>query len=220
MCPCSVAARFTPPRAELRRCFLSRFRFPSRLRPPPPPPALSTGPLGAGPLGRGSGRAPGSGQADQLEQCGHAAMALHRVPQRLIRSHAVDVATTLPRVREEALLLELGDDPLDAPLRDPHALGEIPDARVRILHDADEHVGVVREERPGGRRRDRPLAGSGRSRSSSSRVCHDLTLADTRITVRVSECVSYCTHVPELAPPQMQGGRGRKPQPRAAPHER
>ena len=46
-------------------------------------------------------------------------------------------------------LNEVHDDALSRPLSDPDVLGEVPQPDVRVVCDAQEHLRMVRQERPG-----------------------------------------------------------------------
>jgi len=44
---------------------------------------------------------------------------------------------------------EIRDDSLGSPLRDPHGECDLAKAQIAVLRDDEEHLGVVRDERPG-----------------------------------------------------------------------
>ena len=60
----------------------------------------------------------------------------------------VAVPATDSFVAHVALALEFGDDALRGTLGDPDPLCDLAQQHVRILGDAEQHVAVVREERP------------------------------------------------------------------------
>jgi hypothetical protein len=49
---------------------------------------------------------------------------------------------------QEASLGEIGHDPLNRPLCDPDALGDLSETHVGVLRDTQQDLGVVSEERP------------------------------------------------------------------------
>ena len=48
-----------------------------------------------------------------------------------------------------AFLRQVGDDALGGSLGDSNALGDVTESRVRVVVEAEEDLGVVREEPPG-----------------------------------------------------------------------
>jgi hypothetical protein len=62
---------------------------------------------------------------------------------------AVAVAATFALALDEPRLDEVGDDALCGSLGDPDLLGNVSKPDVRHAGDAEEHLGVVREEPPG-----------------------------------------------------------------------
>ncbi len=77
-------------------------------------------------------------------------MTLHRVPQRATEVHRVPVSPALTDLRDVPSIAELRHDALNGPLRDADRGGDIARARRPVLGDADEDVGMVREEGPSG----------------------------------------------------------------------
>ncbi len=61
---------------------------------------------------------------------------------------AVVVATADPLAFDVAGFHEFGDDALGGSFCDPDALGDVTESGVRVLVDAEEDLGVVREEPP------------------------------------------------------------------------
>jgi hypothetical protein len=54
------------------------------------------------------------------------------MPQRAVQMHFIAIPPTFSRAREITSLLEVGHDPLDGPLGDPHPM----------CHLAEEHFGL------------------------------------------------------------------------------
>ena len=75
-------------------------------------------------------------------------MVFHGVPQRLLSVYRISIAATLTCPGEVARFTELGDDTLDRPLSDSHADSYVPRPSCGIFIDADQYVGVVRQEGP------------------------------------------------------------------------
>lgn len=78
-------------------------------------------------------------------------MLLERVAERAPSLHAVVVAPTLAPPLEKPVDLEVRENALNGALGDPDELGDVADACPRVGGDADQHVGVVRQEGPPGR---------------------------------------------------------------------
>lgn len=51
--------------------------------------------------------------------------------------------------RDVAVVHEFREDPLRGPLGDTDTLGDVPEPDFGVLGEAEEHLGVVREEGPG-----------------------------------------------------------------------
>jgi hypothetical protein len=73
---------------------------------------------------------------------------LSHVPHRVLAVHRVVVATADPAAFEVAGLDQLGDDPLHGAFGDSDRVGDVPEPHVGIVGEAEQHLGVVREERP------------------------------------------------------------------------
>lgn len=70
------------------------------------------------------------------------------MPHRVLTVDLVAVSTPYPLAREEAGFDEVRDDPLDGSFGDPDVLSHVAKANVRVLRDAEQDLGVVRDERP------------------------------------------------------------------------
>ncbi len=70
--------------------------------------------------------------------------------ERRLLVDAVAVPASRTLAREVPGLLELPEDAKHGALRDPHVLGDVPHPCARVEGDAEEHVRVVRQERPSG----------------------------------------------------------------------
>lgn len=84
----------------------------------------------------------------QVEQDGHALVALDGMPKVLVAADHVMVPPTVPLSREIPPLLELADDALHGPLGESDHLRDVPHARLGLVGEAYQDVGVVREEGP------------------------------------------------------------------------
>ena len=65
-----------------------------------------------------------------------------------VGSDAVVVSTADSFALDVAGFDEVGDDALGGSLGDTNALGDVTESRVRVAMDAEEDLGVVREEPP------------------------------------------------------------------------
>jgi hypothetical protein len=74
--------------------------------------------------------------------------ALSGMPHRVLAVDLVPISTPHTLSRDETRLDEVGDDPLHRSLRDPDVLRDVAQAHVRVLRDAEQDLGVVRDERP------------------------------------------------------------------------
>jgi len=70
------------------------------------------------------------------------------VAHRDVGVDTVVVAPADPFAFDVAGLHELGDDALSGPFCDPDALGDVTEPGVRVSVDAEQDLGVVREEPP------------------------------------------------------------------------
>lgn len=75
-------------------------------------------------------------------------MTLDRVAESLLGHDVVHVATPLAVARDDAGRLEISHDPLNRTLGDPHHLGDIAKPDLWVPMQADEYMGVIRQERP------------------------------------------------------------------------
>jgi hypothetical protein len=62
----------------------------------------------------------------------------------------IAIATPDPSTGDVAGVIQIGHDPLRGPLGDPDALGDISQPDTLVARDAQEHLGVICHERPGG----------------------------------------------------------------------
>jgi hypothetical protein len=76
------------------------------------------------------------------------AVTFDRVSQWVIEVYLVLVSPALARLCDVPTLTQLRHDTLDRPLSNTHAFGDIPRAGRRVFSQANQHVGVVREEGP------------------------------------------------------------------------
>jgi len=84
----------------------------------------------------------------EIEERADLESALSGVPHRVLTVDLVPISTPHTLARDETRLDEVGDDPLHRSLSDPDVLGDVAQAHVRILGDAEQDLGVVRDERP------------------------------------------------------------------------
>ena len=75
-------------------------------------------------------------------------LAFDLVPHRTADDDVVAVPTPFAMPREAASLFEVVHDALHRSLGDTHLVGQITETEVGIAGQADEHMAVVREERP------------------------------------------------------------------------
>jgi hypothetical protein len=74
---------------------------------------------------------------DEVEEHAHLAVRLDRMPQRAVQVHLVAIPPPLARAREVTSLLEVGHDPLDGPLGDPHPMCHLSEAHLGLSCDAE-----------------------------------------------------------------------------------
>jgi hypothetical protein len=97
----------------------------------------------------------------ERDQGGDLLVAPDRMTERQVVVDLVAVPPALPEPLDVARLFEIGHDPLHRTLGDADEIGDVAHAHLRLPGDAEEHVGVVGEERPGRlRRRRRPGRGA------------------------------------------------------------
>lgn len=70
--------------------------------------------------------------------------------QRQLVVQGVVISTSVFEDGEETAFGKLGDNALHRPLGDPYRLSEIANAQIRGTRQTDQHVGMIREEGPGG----------------------------------------------------------------------
>ena len=68
--------------------------------------------------------------------------------KRELAVELVPVAASVPRLREVAGFLEVGDDVRRASLGDSDRGSDVSESRIRVVGDARKHVGVVRDKAP------------------------------------------------------------------------
>lgn len=86
-----------------------------------------------------------------LKQATHRAVGLQRMPERECGVDLVVIPPTFPNALDDAPLFELRHDTVDAALGEPNQVRHITQPHIWIPRQAHEHVGVVAQERPGGR---------------------------------------------------------------------
>ena len=74
---------------------------------------------------------------DEVEEHAHLAVRLDRMPQRAVQVHLVAIPPPLAQAREVTSLLEVGHDPLDGPLGDPHPMCHLSEAHLGLFCDAE-----------------------------------------------------------------------------------
>ena len=84
-------------------------------------------------------------------------MCFEVVAERQSLLHQIAIAAPFAPALQVAVGFELPEDALHGTLGDADLLGDVANARVGIMRDADQHVRVVREEGPAGR----PIAHGG-----------------------------------------------------------
>lgn len=82
------------------------------------------------------------------EKSAYLEVVLQRVTQRQFGMDLVAIPPADSFMRKVAGLLELGDNPLCCALGDRNLFCHITQAHIRVLGDAKQHMGVVREEGP------------------------------------------------------------------------
>jgi hypothetical protein len=87
-------------------------------------------------------------EAKEVEERSDLVPALRGVSHRVLTVDLVTVSTPHSLAREEAGCDEVGDDPLHGSLGDPDVIGYVAKAHVRVIRDAEQDLGVVRDERP------------------------------------------------------------------------
>lgn len=97
---------------------------------------------------RAHGAAPAPASEHSQERPG-VEIVLKRVAERLCSADVVVVPPTRPGARQVAALDEIVDDCLHTSLRDSDLTGDVSQPDVGIARDADQHLRVMREERPG-----------------------------------------------------------------------
>lgn len=85
-----------------------------------------------------------------LDERSHRTVILDRVPQWHLAAHLVTVSPPIADLVQVPALIELCHDALNRTLRDPNLARHVPKPHTRCLGNAQEHVGVVRQERPAG----------------------------------------------------------------------
>jgi uncharacterized membrane protein YbhN (UPF0104 family) len=85
------------------------------------------------------------------DQLADAPVAGEGVGDRQVRADRVAVASADPLAGHVACVGELSDDAVRGPLGDPDRVADLAQTDAGVLRDADEHLSVVGEERPGTR---------------------------------------------------------------------
>jgi hypothetical protein len=87
-------------------------------------------------------------QLQELEQRPYVVSLLSWVPHRLPTVDDVSISAASAAALEEAGFYEVGNDSLRRAFGDPDVAGDISEPNVRIVRDAQQHLRVVRDERP------------------------------------------------------------------------
>ena len=90
-----------------------------------------------------------AGGVYEIEESPDFDVLLRRVAHVPVFVDAVAVTATSALALDEPRLDEVGDDALCGSFGDPDLLGNVAKPDVRHARDAEEHLGVVREEPPG-----------------------------------------------------------------------
>src|SRR5215210_7484871 len=84
------------------------------------------------------------------QQIAHLLVSGKRIRQRQVRLDRVAVASPVARARDVAGRAQLVDDPVDGTLGDPDGLADVTQTDLGVMCDADQHLSVIGEKRPGG----------------------------------------------------------------------
>lgn len=84
----------------------------------------------------------------EAEQVGDDVVPLERMTERTTTDDGVPVPPSDPLHAEVPLVGKVGHDLLSGPFRDPDESGDVAQPDIAIPMDAQQDVGVVREERP------------------------------------------------------------------------
>jgi hypothetical protein len=87
-------------------------------------------------------------KAEQVEERADLMAALSWVSHRMPPLDLVAVSSPHSLAPQEAGFNEVGHDPLDGALGDSDVLGHVAKTDVRVLRDAEQDLGVIRDERP------------------------------------------------------------------------
>jgi hypothetical protein len=90
-----------------------------------------------------------AGEHEEVEKLSDRMTFLRRVTHLDLRVDGVAVPPADTSPSDVAGFDEVDDDPLSRPLGDPDVRGGVPQPCVRVLGDAQQHLSVVCEERPG-----------------------------------------------------------------------
>jgi hypothetical protein len=88
------------------------------------------------------------GLAEEVEKLADLVIELRSVAHRDAALDRVVVAPSDASTRDVTGVHEVGDDSLRSPLGDSHRPGDVPQAGIRIPLNAQEHLGVARQEVP------------------------------------------------------------------------
>jgi hypothetical protein len=86
--------------------------------------------------------------AEEVEQAADLLAELGNVAHRLLTVDRVLVTSTDTGALDISSVDEIGHDSLRRPLGDPDVLGDVAKTNTRVSREAEEYLGVVREERP------------------------------------------------------------------------
>ena len=117
--------------------------------PPPPPPPPTTPPHHHRPDDDRAAVDSGRHRGHCAQQVADHVLAFDAMPHRAVGDDVVAIASPFAMAREASSRFEVVHDALHRTLGDADLLGEISETEPRITGEADEHVAVVGEERPG-----------------------------------------------------------------------
>ena len=84
----------------------------------------------------------------ELEQIPHLSPPDEGMTEGKLRDDLVPISASLSLAEHVALFDQLGQNPVGGTLGDPDRGADVAQPDARVLGDADQHLGVVREERP------------------------------------------------------------------------
>lgn len=91
-------------------------------------------------------------QSDSLDDATYRSMSLKRMAKRQVQIDGVSVLATFPRPLNRPRFLQVGNDPLNGPLSNADTRGNVAHTHRGIRREADQHMGMIAQERPGPQR--------------------------------------------------------------------